>query len=1378
MAIAFTNIDSGTDDSNGTVYTVTPGSPLVANQVACFDVQALEAGGFAAAPSDFADSLGNVWTKEGEYVSATNALVRYVAPIAVPGVPTFTITYPIGCEGIIWSLNSSADIDFLDPIVQTRVDSKATGTSLDVALFPPEAATSGFLAVIGRQAAEATSPGTSTFTELSDDFIALNPPTGGPRGMQVQWKLNDATVDWTWTTSGSSRSIVTEFRFGVSAPIVVLPAMGPLVSMFTPVVANVSGAGSDPAAAQGGTCGGGGMNAMTVSPFNDQRVVTWGDLAGPYYSENGGETYERCAGGIADDSPPNTGGALMWGQDPNFPNRVWALTSAGAMVSNSWPPRWSMISSGVQGGEHGTRPRVVGGMIHDTGNGIVYWCSPTAIRRYNVPAGASGIDSGGFTVIANSGFAGANGICSDPQDDSRVWFATSTGVRQVDNADTRTTPASTQVAGLTGQTWDVSATARTGTTYLFVASATNKVRRYTQSSGTVLTVSSLPGGNYCAIDSKLVNGNIECVVNCTNSVALSGNFQQYFRSTDAHVGNPSWTCVSLDNADMDVLETEGPNGEDWIGYLRAAEGGSFGNKVRDDGEHTAHDMALSENGRYLYVGSTGGNYRFDFQLKRVYPMMHNLGAMTFGAIRAHPTEPLKAIAMNTDHGALVTENGGIRWKKDETGAAPQGVTQGTAACWDIGSTTRAFASFGNRNANTGGVVCVNDDPFTVDGWVSLGWGLNVQCIGMDARRVGSTQYMFAAGLNHGMRRWSAPVGNQTNAGGTWINCAGTCFTSGGSALNADIRWASDSVVWALDRSRGVYRCTNPTAANPTFSLVLAFTQDAQREGFMRVVSTTQVVLSGNGILRRVNSDGSVVNVNKAGGAPFVRAGVMDVASDGTIYATESKPRTDNPADAALYRGPGNTLSDNITDAWFAANHVKQSDMSISADDSRLYICGRGGGCWHVDLEATDVPEPPAQSFELPHLNTVIAGPPPISLGMWPQSFVQFQAIETALGTPIPYFRGRQLDGQWDSLLIQSHARAAVNAGYSIGMNIQPKTGTGGNRTGVLYTSIIPHLQAGSGQHYDKIISFINECKTLPEQGERPYYMQFHSEAAFQAAPGVPDAQPFVGNATDFKTCHDLVYQLFLDEGVDWLTWQVVQNHGVYEGNNGGTAAWIPPRYDLVGVDDYHGLSNGRYETPQQMFGTALAFAQSRGKKLWIDETGSNEGGPSGTDANDKAAWYQALDLWLQQNQDDMAGIVFSHAQDGGNWYVDSVLSGGRASPNFTGITWNAWRTMGRSQKFQATPEVSVSTVIHPLTVALGGTPPPLQNTSTFQRLQGTQVLPLDVAAGELLDTGVLEYLEGTVVHDMTLANDGVTVAGRVIGYVERHEEVIGYVTRS
>lgn len=322
--------------------------------------------------------------------------------------------------------------------------------------------------------------------------------------------------------------------------------------------------------------------------------------------------------------------------------------------------------------------------------------------------------------------------------------------------------------------------------------------------------------------------------------------------------------------------------------------------------------------------------------------------------------------------------------------------------------------------------------------------------------------------------------------------------------------------------------------------------------------------------------------------------------------------------------------------------------------------------------------------------------PVIVTGIWPQTYSQFLEIEAASGVGLPYFRSRQRAGQFDANLIESDGDAAAAAGYSLGLNIQPKTGSGQDRTGIPYTDITVQLRAGSGPYHDKLVAFANEVLALPTYGDVTNYLQFHSEANIQALPGQLDAQPYSGTGPEYQECYELVRALFDSMGVtDRIVWQVVLSRSAFEGNQGGPTAWFPADsslYDLVGVDSYRRAPS--WLTPSQSFDSSITFARSVGKDIWIDETGSDEGSVENS-ATAKAEWFAAMGSYIDANRADIAGVVFSNAADGGNWFLDSVLTGGRASPTYTGTSWDGWHAL--AQQLTSSPPI-----VHTLSVARAG----------------------------------------------------------------------------
>ena len=204
--------------------------------------------------------------------------------------------------------------------------------------------------------------------------------------------------------------------------------------------------------------------------------------------------------------------------------------------------------------------------------------------------------------------------------------------------------------------------------------------------------------------------------------------------------------------------------------------------------------------------------------------------------------------------------------------------------------------------------------------------------------------------------------------------------------------------------------------------------------------------------------------------------------------------------------------------------------------------------------------------------------PDLVIGLWPQTLAQSTAIQAASGISIPYFRGRMRDGQFDTQLAPPDDRAAAAAGYSIGMNIQPKTGSGATRTGILYTDISAQIEAASGPYYDKLVSMADEVLALPTYGVVPNYIEFHSEANIQAAPNVASAHPYSGTGPEYQQCYALIHQLFDSLGVtDKIYWQIVLTRSAYIGLQGGPQNWYPSDpslYDLVGVDAYYQSPDG------------------------------------------------------------------------------------------------------------------------------------------------------------------------------------------------------------
>ncbi len=336
----------------------------------------------------------------------------------------------------------------------------------------------------------------------------------------------------------------------------------------------------------------------------------------------------------------------------------------------------------------------------------------------------------------------------------------------------------------------------------------------------------------------------------------------------------------------------------------------------------------------------------------------------------------------------------------------------------------------------------------------------------------------------------------------------------------------------------------------------------------------------------------------------------------------------------------------------------------------------------------------------------------IVIGLWPQNYnsqgsnasKSFTSIQLNSGITIPYYRSRMLMGQYGNdangqpvKLVTSDGAAAAADGHSLGLNIQPKFGSGMNRTPIRYVDITSQIESQSGPYYDWLMGFIDQVKALPTYGASPNYIQFHSEANVQNRS--PSTQPWMGSvpwtsgntppmsypalAAEYVACYTAIHNLFQQQGAtNKIYWQIVLTQSAYAGNQGGAAIWYPSDpslYDYVGIDAYYKPASQApfdWMDPATAFGNALSFARARGKQLWIDETGADEGGPAHS-MSAKADWFGQLDTYLQNNLNDIAGVVFSNATDGGDWYLDSIYNANdataRHNPVFQGTTWNAWK---------------------------------------------------------------------------------------------------------
>jgi hypothetical protein len=158
----------------------------------------------------------------------------------------------------------------------------------------------------------------------------------------------------------------------------------------------------------------------------------------------------------------------------------------------------------------------------------------------------------------------------------------------------------------------------------------------------------------------------------------------------------------------------------------------------------------------------------------------------------------------------------------------------------------------------------------------------------------------------------------------------------------------------------------------------------------------------------------------------------------------------------------------------------------------------------------------------------------------------------------------------------------------------------------------------------------------------PAYIAWHKEPEKEAA----------GNNVEYKAAYDHVHDVFDAVGVTNLTWLVTLTAATYRGLNGGPEAWLPSRYDVLGVDGYnrYTAAGARWKSFETIMTPARNFAVAQGRWLFVNETGSVEGDPG-----QKAQWFDDMGAVLK-TWPEVIGFSYDHELTSGNYYVDTSAS--------------------------------------------------------------------------------------------------------------------------
>ncbi len=163
----------------------------------------------------------------------------------------------------------------------------------------------------------------------------------------------------------------------------------------------------------------------------------------------------------------------------------------------------------------------------------------------------------------------------------------------------------------------------------------------------------------------------------------------------------------------------------------------------------------------------------------------------------------------------------------------------------------------------------------------------------------------------------------------------------------------------------------------------------------------------------------------------------------------------------------------------------------------------------------------------------------------------------------------------------------------------------------------------------------------------PCYFCFHKE---------PENEPSLGNSTDWKAAHDRVYQIFQEVGTPNVTFVACFMAPTFKGSFGGINSWLPPRYDVLGVDGYNRNIGGNWRSFAKILTPAHDTAVSLGRSLFVIEHGCVEGAPGA-----KGQWFGDETIVLQ-GWPEVVGVSYNHEaghtgiDSGKEYWVDTTVT--------------------------------------------------------------------------------------------------------------------------
>lgn len=747
--------------------------------------------------------------------------------------------------------------------------------------------------------------------------------------------------------------------------------------------------------------GGGGVNCVAVSPYDDS-LYDGGDIQGGNANiDVFPPVWQGGRGGMPDGGEAAVDGGVDYSANSSFPNRLWKANKTGIYVSEDRGLNWVLISGTPSFGTGGgNRPRACGGrVIQSTFNGgveRVYSIDRNgALRRFTVAGdqsdGSSGTLSPALVTLTGTGEA----VHEDPTDPTAVYAATRSGLWRVANVSTGSSGTATKFTNITGTVYDVCAVLEGTNSVLFVANGTNGVRRGTDTgAGTSFADKSPYDTNWNVVDAVRQGGVTRLLVTCASNVqGIPGprlvtspdrHYEAAFYCDDPHVASPDWVCM----CELGKLQNNQGDGTEWWGYLTAAQGGhgGAGNPLVTKSGGPEDARIDRKNVDLMHIGGQNGHWLYNAATDKIRPYMKRLGLTSDWAIIADPNADGTFYCVNQDHTIWGTRDGGDTFRKNEIGAFSAGLPQGTqmhaagfAVAVESGvSISRVWLGFGHRDDNVIGKVMYHADPMSIpmSAWVKVGNVPNQRRVfGVAARRmdISGTTRVVGIGMieGGGIMRGVFSTADPPVAIDDWSIVNGTPTVNVGTAGKnyfCSMHFASDDICYGFDGSSGIWISRNKGV---TWSRLWGVTNNLAGEAFITLDPDddpgTVLVSVGSGTnaglwkLEGCEVGGATVENGqvtrteiKRGATSFAAAGQVVAHPDGRMWVNEST----EPQPRLWYSEDSGATWTNIADDVFRQTAKKVRGIAVD-QNGLVAVSMAGPGVLMVRPDGIDPPPPPA-----------------------------------------------------------------------------------------------------------------------------------------------------------------------------------------------------------------------------------------------------------------------------------------------------------------------------------------------------------------------------------------------------------------------------------